>query len=93
MYDLTLHRGRKHFCCYCLQAFSTEERLKRYIRDCFKTNDRQRIVMLKKGKYVKFKNFEWKIKSRFIIYVDFESILVPGNNEKQNPQISKIFCL
>ena len=58
MYDLTLHRGRKHFCCYCLQAFSTEERLKRYIRDCFKTDYRQRIVMLKKGKYVKFKNFE-----------------------------------
>ena len=58
MYDLTSHRGRKHFCCYYLQAFSTEERLKRYIRDCFKTNDRQRIVMLKKGKYVKFKNFE-----------------------------------
>ena len=49
MYDLTLHRGRKHFCCYCLQAFSTEERLKRYIRDCFKTDYRQRIVMLKKG--------------------------------------------
>ena len=22
MYDYTLHRGRKRFCCYCLQAFS-----------------------------------------------------------------------
>ena len=22
MYDHTLHSGRKHFCCYCLQAFS-----------------------------------------------------------------------
>ena len=28
MYDHTLHSGRKHFCCYCLQAFSTEEILK-----------------------------------------------------------------
>ena len=25
MYDHTLHRGRKHFCCYCLQAFSSKE--------------------------------------------------------------------
>ena len=25
MYDHTLHRGRKHFCHYCLQAFSTED--------------------------------------------------------------------
>ena len=25
---------RKHFCCYCLQAVSTEETLK-HIKDCF----------------------------------------------------------
>ena len=25
MYDHILHRGRKHFCRYHLQAFSTEE--------------------------------------------------------------------
>ena len=24
MYDHTLHRGKKHFCLYCLQTFSTE---------------------------------------------------------------------
>ena len=33
--------------------------------------------MPKKGKYVKFKNYERKIKSPFIIYAGFESILVP----------------
>ena len=22
-HDYTLHCGRKHFCCYCLQVFST----------------------------------------------------------------------
>ena len=31
--------------------------------------------MPKKGEYVKFKNNERKIKSPFIIYEDFESIL------------------
>ena len=31
MYDHTLHHGRKHFCCYCLQAFSTDEILKLHI--------------------------------------------------------------
>ena len=25
MYDHTLHRGRKKFCCYCLQDFSTKK--------------------------------------------------------------------
>ena len=65
MYDNTLHRGRKHFCDYCLQAFSTEG--KRHINDCFKISGKQRIIMPKKGKYVKFKNYERKIKSPFII--------------------------
>ena len=40
--------------------------------------------MPKKGEYVKLKNFERKIKSSFIIYTDFESILVPEDNRKQN---------
>ena len=55
MYDHTLHRGRKHFCRYCLQAFRTEDILKRHITDCFKINDRQRIIMPKKGEYVNSK--------------------------------------
>ena len=48
MYDHTLHRGKKNLCHYCLQAFSTEEILKRHIKDCFKINDKQKIIMPKK---------------------------------------------
>ena len=40
--------------------------------------------MSKKGEYVTFKNYEKKKKKKspFIIYADFESILVPENNTK-----------
>ena len=38
--------------------------------------------MPKKGEHVKFKNFERKIKWSFMIYADFESILVPEDNGK-----------
>ena len=38
--------------------------------------------MSKKGEYVKFKNYERKIKSPFIIYADLESVLVPEDNGK-----------
>ena len=31
----------------------------------------------KKGEYVRFKNYERKLKSSFMIYADFERILVP----------------
>ena len=56
MYDHTLHLGKKHFCCYCLQAFSTEEILKHHIKDCVKINSKKCIIMPKKGEHVKFKN-------------------------------------
>ena len=39
--------------------------------------------MPKKAEYVKPKNYEKK--SPFMIYADFESILVPENNGKRNP--------
>ena len=87
-YDLTLHRDRKHFCRYCLQAFITEKILKRHIKDCFKINDKQKMIMPKTGEYVKLKNYERKIKSPFIIYADFESVLVPEDNGKQNSEES-----
>ena len=74
MDDHSLHRRRKHFCCYCLYAFMTEGILKRHIKDCFKINGKQIIIMPKKGEYVNFKNFCRKIKSPFMIYADFESI-------------------
>ena len=35
MYDHTLHRGRKHFCRYCLQSFRTAEQLKCHIKEWY----------------------------------------------------------
>ena len=67
MYNHTLQHRKEYFCRYCLQAFSTEEILKCYIKDYFKINGKQNIIMPKKGKFVKFKNYERKIKSPFII--------------------------
>ena len=81
MYDHSLHRGRKHFSRYCLHAFITEEISKRHIKDCLKLL----VKMPKKDEYVKFKNFERKIRSPFMIYLNFESIVLHENNGKQNP--------
>ena len=44
----TLHGGRKHFSCYCLQALSTEKILQSQVNDCFKINDKQKTKMCKK---------------------------------------------
>ena len=74
---------------HCIAAFTTEEVLKRHIKDSFKINGKETINMPKKGEYVKFKNFERKMKSPLVIYADFESILAPEDNGKQNPNINK----
>ena len=42
--------------------------------------------MPKNGEYVKFRNYERKIKLAFINYTDFESILLPEDNRNQNPE-------
>ena len=85
MYDHTLHHGRKHVCCYCLQAFQPAKKLKYHIKDCFKNNGKQTVKKPRKGEYTQFKKFERKVKSPFMMYADLESILVPEDNKKQNP--------
>ena len=60
MYDNTLHGKSKHLCRYYFQTFSTEKILKCLIKDCFKVNGKQRIIMPKKGEYIKLKNYEKK---------------------------------
>ena len=74
MYDHTLYRGRKHFCCYFLKDFSVIEILKSHANDCLKINGKQMIEMPKKGEYVRFKNYERIINSLLTIHADFESI-------------------
>ena len=44
--------------------------------------------MSRKSEYVKFKNYERKIKLPFMIYADFGSIIVPEANGAQNPNES-----
>ena len=78
--DIVLHRGRTHFCRYCLQDFRIAEKLNCHIKDCFKIDDKQRIKISKQGEYVRLKNYKRKIKPSFMIYADLESILVPEDN-------------
>ena len=55
MYDYPLHRGRKHFCCYCLQTFRTAETRRCHIKYCFEINGKKRIKMQKRVNTLKLK--------------------------------------
>ena len=68
-----------------VENFSIIEIVKSHFNNCFKINDEKMIKMPEKGEYVRFKNYERIINSLFMIYADFESIFVPEDNWKQNP--------
>ena len=79
---------KKTFLSSLFTIFYTEEISKRLIKDCFKSNGEQRVIMPKNGEYAKFESCEKEIKSPCIIYADIESILVPKDNRNQNPEVS-----
>ena len=83
MYDHTLHHGREHFFIVC--KLLEQQKNWNIILYYFKINGKQTTNMPKKYEYIKFKYSGRKIKSSLINYADFESILVPEDNEKQNP--------
>ena len=87
MYDHTLHRGRKHFCCFCLQAFRPEEILKVILKTALKLIVNKLIKCLRSGNILNSEPMEEK-QSSFMIYADFESILGAEDNGKQNPNES-----
>ena len=60
VYDHSMLRKKKHFCCYCLHAFNTEEILKLHIKDWFKINRNLRILMPKKVNMLHLKIIEEK---------------------------------
>ena len=72
MYDHTTRRGKKHFCFYFLQAFSAAGLLKCHVNNFFMINSKQLIRMPETVEYLRFKKYEMKIKSPFMIYADLK---------------------
>ena len=75
MHNQTKHDGRKHFCMYCLQCFSSERVLNNHIDNCIQMNGTQAIKMPDKDNNIlKFNNFHKQQPVPFVIYADFEAI-------------------
>ena len=49
MHNQTKHDGRKHFCMYCLQCFSSERVLNNHKNNCIQINGTQAVNMPEKG--------------------------------------------
>ena len=87
MYNQTKHKGRKHFCMYCLQCFSSERVLNNHKVDCIVINGEQAIKMPEPGSKIAFTNYRRQLPAPFVIYADFEAI-----TEKVGEKASQKSC-
>ena len=79
------HNGSQYFCTNCLNGFESE-----IVRDEYCRNkDSVRVEMPTKGKsIVKYTDGQYQFKVPFVIYADFESILVPVSSSANDPNKS-----
>ena len=68
--------GSQHFCTNCLQEFKEVETRDEHSVYC-RNNEAVKIEMPKKRPIVKYSDGQYQFKVPFMMYVDFESILVP----------------
>ena len=80
MVNKTKHHRKKHFCQYCLQCFPNSKVLECHIKNCFANNHIKSVFRPEQGQYINFKNSKRLIKGPFIIYGDFECVLIPSND-------------
>ena len=90
MYNQFKHKGKKHFCMYCLQCFSSERVLVKHANNCLTINGSQSINMPKQGENrLKFNNFRKQLPVPFVIYADFEAIMKKLQGCEQSEEMKK----
>jgi len=80
------NKNKKYFCYRCLHGFTSDDRLGEHLKYCVNV---QKITMpSEKEKILKFKNYNHKLSIPFVIYADFECLLVPVAGAENNPKKS-----
>ena len=90
MYNQSKHKGKKHFCMFCLQCFSSESDLVKHANNCLTISSTQAINMPKQcDNILKFNNFHKQLPVSFVIYADFEAITKKVQGCKQSEEMKK----
>ncbi|CAB3980719.1 Hypothetical predicted protein [Paramuricea clavata] len=75
--SLSKTQHKRFFCLGCLNGFNSQERLDKHSGTCREVNGTQKSMMPKRGSKVVFKNHRRQLPVQFVIYADFESLLIP----------------
>ena len=81
------HKEAQHFCTNCFNGFESEIIRDEHYEYC-RSKDSVRVEMPTKNPIVKYTDGQYQFKVPFVIYADFESILVPVSGAANNPEMS-----
>ena len=81
------HKEAQHFCTNCLNGFESEIIRDEHYEYC-RSKDSVRVEMPTKNPIVKYADGQYQFKVPFVIYADFESILVPVSGAPNNLEMS-----
>ena len=75
------HDHKRYYCLNCLSGFNSQDRLDLHSGTCSEINGTQKIIMPRRGDKAKFGNYRKQLPAQFVIYADFESLLIPEEGE------------
>ena len=76
----TNHHNKKHFCWYYLRCLSLSKVLECHAKKCLAVNHIKSVSLPEEDASINFQNFKRLTKAPFIIYGDFECVLVPSTD-------------
>ena len=85
--QINKHKSSLYFCLNCLNSYDKPEKLENHKEYCSE-NESVKINMPPPNTYLKFKNFLHSEKAPFVIYADFESLIIPIDNCDPDPNKS-----
>lgn len=79
----TKSKNKIWVCDRCLHYFYKESKLNEHVINCIQQN-KCKITMPEKNKFLTFENFRKKMDVPYVIYADIESLLVPINSSSEH---------
>ena len=92
--QINKHKGKRYFCRYCDNSFSSEVTLQKHEEYC-SNHEAVKVKMPEKGTMLSFKNHNRKMRVPFVVYADFEafpegiSTCSPHDGESYTKQYQK----
>lgn len=86
--QINIRQHKIYICDRCLNYFSSKNVLEKHINICKSLCTGKVEVPDKGNRWIKFKNLQHKLEVPFIVYADFESLLVPMLRDNNNENIN-----